>query len=51
MGDERKRVHNDYEEEQEDGRPQKIPKTLAEKDTKKRLIVILENANLETVKV
>jgi hypothetical protein len=31
--------------------PPKLPKTLAEKDTAKRLIVILENASLETVKV
>ena len=40
---------NDYEE-QEEGKPQKIPKTLVEKDSQRRLIVILENANLETVK-
>lgn len=32
-------------------RPRKIPKTLKEKDTGKRLIVILEKASLETVKV
>ena len=31
-------------------RPRKIPKTLKEKDSGKRLIVILENASLETVK-
>ena len=32
-------------------RPPKMPRTLAEKDSAKRLIVILENASLETVKV
>ena len=36
---------NEYE------RPRKIPKTLKEKDTGKRLIVILEKASLEAVKV
>ncbi len=45
-----KRVLNDYEEE-ESVRPKKIPRTLAEKDSGKRLIVILENASLETIKV
>ena len=45
-----KRVRNDYEEE-EDGKPKKIPRTLTEKSQDKRLIVILENASLETVKV
>ena len=45
-----KRVRNDYEEEEE-GKPKKIPRTLAEKSNEKRLIVILENASLETVKV
>lgn len=45
-----KRVRNDYEEE-ESVRPKKIPRTLAEKDSGKRLIVILENASLETIKV
>ena len=45
-----KRVMNDYEEE-EDGKPKKIPRTLVEKTTERRLIVILENASLETVKV
>jgi len=29
----------------------KIPKTLEEKETKKRLIVVLEGANLETIKL
>ena len=32
-------------------RPRKIPKTLKEKDSGKRLIVVLEKASLETVKV
>lgn len=45
-----KRVRNDYEEE-EDGKPKKIPRTLVEKTTEKRLIIVLENASLETVKV
>lgn len=45
-----KRVRNDYEEE-EVGKPKKIPRTLVEKTTGKRLIVVLENASLETVKV
>ena len=48
---ERKRVHNDYEEDEQQGKPKKIPKTLVEKDTQKRLIIILERANLETIKV
>ncbi|XP_068695099.1 ribosomal RNA small subunit methyltransferase NEP1-like [Montipora foliosa] len=38
------------DEENEFERPRKIPKTLEEKDTGKRLIVILEKASLETVK-
>lgn len=45
-----KRIRNDYEEEEE-GRPHKIPRTLTEKTKDKRLIVVLENASLETVKV
>ena len=45
-----KRVRNDYEEE-EDGKPKKVPRTLVEKTTGKRLIVVLESASLETVKV
>ena len=45
-----KRVHNNYEDDDE-GKASKIPKTLAEKDSTKRLIVILEKASLETVKV
>ncbi len=36
---------------EDDYRPPKIPRTLAEKDTAKRMIVILEDASLETVKV
>jgi rRNA small subunit pseudouridine methyltransferase Nep1 len=32
-------------------RPRKMPKTLKEKDSGKRLIVVLEKASLETVKV
>ena len=39
------------QEEVEERKPQKIPRTLAEKDRLKRLIVILENASLETIKV
>lgn len=46
-----KRVRNNYEEEEEDSRPKKIPKTLIEKITEKRLIIVLENASLESVKV
>ena len=45
-----KRIRNDYEEEDE-GKPRKIPRTLAEKTKDKRLIIVLENASLETVKV
>lgn len=45
-----KRIRNDYEEEDE-GKPHKIPRTLVEKTKDKRLIVVLENASLETVKV
>ena len=45
-----KRIRNNYEEEEEE-KPRKIPRTLAEKTKDKRLIVILENASLETVKV
>ena len=36
---------------EDDFRPPKMPRTLADKDSAKRLIVILENASLETVKV
>lgn len=46
-----KRVRNDYEEDLEPAKPKKVPKTLAEKDSERRLIVILENACLETIKV
>ena len=51
MTTERKRVQNNYEEDEEDSRPKKVPKTLVEKDSQKRLIIILERANLETIKV
>ena len=37
--------NDDYE------KPRKIPKTLKEKDSGKRLIIILEKASLEAVKV
>lgn len=37
--------------ENEFERPRKVPKTLKEKDSGKRLIVILEKASLEAVKV
>lgn len=46
-----KRVQNNYDEDEEDGRPKKIPKTLKEKDSQKRLVLVLERANLETIKV
>lgn len=46
-----KRVRNDYEEDLGPAKPKKVPKTLTEKDSEKRLIVILENACLETIKV
>lgn len=39
------------DEESEFERPRKIPRTLKEKDTGKRLIVVLEKASLEAVKV
>ena len=45
-----KKVQNEYEEE-DLGRPKKIPRTLEEKDSQKRLIIVLENASLETIKV
>ena len=37
--------------ENEFERPRKVPRTLKEKDSGKRLIVILEKASLEAVKV
>lgn len=46
-----KRVQNNYDEDDDDGRPRKIPKTLKEKDSQKRLVLVLERANLETIKV
>ena len=45
------RTCNMADEENEYERPRKMPRTLKEKDTGKRLIVILERASLETVKV
>jgi len=38
-------------EESEDERPRKVPKLLKDKDSQPRLIVVLENSSLETVKV
>ena len=46
-----KRIRNDYKDDDDSGKPKKLPRTLAEKDMEKRLILILENASLETVKV
>ena len=42
---------NDYESELDSHKPKKIPRTLAEKDKQKRLIVVLEKSSLETIKV
>lgn len=39
------------EDEEESYLPPKLPKTHQEKDTAKRLIVVLEQASLESVKV
>lgn len=47
----KRKVRNDYEGELDSHKPKKIPRTLAEKDTQKRLIVVLEKASLETIKV
>ncbi len=47
----KRKVRNEYEEEVDTGKPKKIPRTLAEKDAQRRLIVVLENASLETIKV
>jgi len=47
----KKRKVNQYDSELDSHKPQKIPRTLAEKDSQKRLIVILEKASLETIKV
>ena len=47
----KRKVRNDYEAEVDEHKPQKIPRTLAEKDSHKRLIVVLEKSSLETVKV
>jgi len=38
-------------EEDEDEKPRKVPKLLKDKDSQPRVIVVLENASLETVKV
>ena len=43
--------HVDNMADEEYERPRKVPKTLKEKDSGKRLIVVLEKASLETVKV
>lgn len=51
VGNGKRKVRNEYEAELDTGKPKKIPRTLAEKDTQKRLIVVLENASLETIKV
>jgi rRNA small subunit pseudouridine methyltransferase Nep1 len=47
----RVKVTNEYEDDVEGHKPKKIPRTLAEKDKQKRLIVVLENASLETINV
>ena len=47
----KRKIKNEYENEIDISRPKKIPRTLAEKDAQKRLIVVLENASLETIKV
>lgn len=47
----KRKVANEYESELDSHRPNKIPRTLAEKDKQKRLIVVLEKASLETIKV
>ena len=47
----KRRKRDEYEAELESQKPKKIPRTLAEKDAEKRLIVVLENASLETIKV
>lgn len=39
------------EDEEDSYRPPKLPKTQGEKDSARRLIVVLEQASLETVKV
>ena len=47
----KRRKRNEYEAELESQKPKKIPRTLAEKDAEKRLILVLERASLETIKV
>lgn len=45
----KRKVTNEYESDLDSHRPKKIPRTLAEKDKQKRLIMILEKASLETI--
>jgi len=45
------KMASEREQEEDYDRPCKIPRTLKEKDSGKRLIVIIEKASLETVKV
>ena len=47
----KRKQRTEYEAELESQKPKKIPRTLAEKDAEKRLIVVLENSSLETIKV
>lgn len=47
----KRKLANEYESVFDSHKPQKIPRTLAEKDKQKRLVVILEKASLETIKV
>ena len=47
--DGKRKGHND--DEAESYRPPKLPKTLSEKNSSQRLIVVLEGAGLETAKV
>lgn len=47
----KRKIRNEYETEADAHKPRKIPRTLSEKDTQKRLIVVLENASLEAIKV
>ena len=39
------------DDDEQSYRPPKLPKTMRERDSAKRLIVVLEQASLETVKV
>ena len=47
----KRKIANEYEDDVDSHKPKKIPRTLAEKDKQKRLIVVLENASLETINV